>query len=183
MCDCILPQGASVVREPWNSLPARPERQRQMLRLEGVQRALPIEDDSSELHSTLHAADQREGRALHPDDEAPLGLQIRLPNLSDPSRLVAPLGEALQSRATPPGDRKETSDGSAQENSSTSCVGPTPRSTSNEQARRVLAGIMGKSKLGQRSFAALDNSRPLRTVRPGRLRSNLRLFSRGCIRP
>ena len=45
----------------------------------------------------IFVADQRQGRALHPDDEAPLGLQVRLPDLSDASGFLASLGEALQS--------------------------------------------------------------------------------------
>lgn len=83
---------------------------------------------------------RREGRALHPDDEAPLGLPVRLSNLSNARRQVAALGQALQSRATPPLTQKAIFDAAARAISSTSCVGPTASVRTGPSARPRTTG-------------------------------------------
>ena len=55
----------------------------------------------AELHAPLYAPDQRQGRALHPDPQAALGLPLRLPDLGDPSRLAPALARPLQSASDP----------------------------------------------------------------------------------
>ena len=61
-----------------------------------------------------HAPHQRQGRALHPDAQAPLGISNALPNLGDPGGLATTLGHPLQSSATPPSARQDPADRSAQ---------------------------------------------------------------------
>ena len=92
----------------------RAQRQRQVLRLQAVHPAMPRARHRAELHAALHAPDQRQSGALHPDTQAALGLSSPLPHLSDPSGLAACLGQALQSPPTPPSPRKANPDGPAQ---------------------------------------------------------------------
>ena len=82
----------------------------------------------AELHPSLHAQDQRQGGALHPDAKATLGLSPTVPDLRDPGRLASRLAQALQSSPTPSKPGKETAHGKTQTDPPTTCLGPTTRS-------------------------------------------------------
>ncbi len=71
-------------------------------------------DVSQRFTRPLHAPDQRKGRAVHPDPQAPLGLSLQLQDLGHQGGVATTLGQARQSPATPPSDRQDAAHGSAQ---------------------------------------------------------------------
>ncbi len=84
----------------WASAASAPDRQRQVLQLERLHGPVRREEHQPAFHPSLHASDQRQGRALHPDPQAPLGLSSGLPDLGAAGGLAATLGHALPSPPT-----------------------------------------------------------------------------------
>ena len=68
---------------------------------QGLRRARP----EAHLHQALHAQDQRQGRALHPDRAARMGLRQGLSNLRPPRRRAARLAAPLQLASAPRRDK------------------------------------------------------------------------------
>ena len=59
-------------------------------------RRLPRARPQAHPHQALHAQDQRQGRALHPDRAARMGLRPGLPDLRSPRRRTAHLAAPIQ---------------------------------------------------------------------------------------
>ena len=86
---CLLPAS----RHP---CPPRADRQRWVLPLPSLQRTLYAGRPPPSLHPPLHAPDQREGRTLHPDRTARVGLCPRLQHLRPAHRASRALAAPLQ---------------------------------------------------------------------------------------
>ena len=112
--DSVLPAGLALVRKPRHTLRASSDRQCQVLRLERIHGLVRRKGREPALHPALHAPDQRKGRAVHPDPQAPLGLSLQLQDLGHQGGVATTLGQARQSPATPPSDRQDAAHGSAQ---------------------------------------------------------------------
>ena len=61
-------------------------------RAKRLPRRLPRSRPQAHPHQALHAQDQRQGRALHPDRAARMGLRSSLPDFRPPSRRNCPSG-------------------------------------------------------------------------------------------
>ena len=70
-------------------------------RSQRFRQALAARRPQAQAHPALHAAHQRQGRALHPDQPARMGLPARLRELGRANRSHAPLAPRLQSPPTP----------------------------------------------------------------------------------
>src|SRR5438128_1110165 len=89
-----IAQRLGVVSRPRRAHRARDDRQRLRLSLPRLRGALCPARDAPSAHSPLHAADQWQGRALHPDTLARVGVFPALRHLGSPppcTRSVAPL--------------------------------------------------------------------------------------------
>lgn len=74
---------------------ARDDGQRLVLPIKDVPVSLPTARPSANLHQALHAEDQRQGRALHPNRAARMGLCSRLSELRSTIRRVDHLAPSL----------------------------------------------------------------------------------------
>ena len=75
---------------------ARHDRQRLMLSVRDVPNSLQSTRPAPSLHQALHAQDQWQGRALHPDRASRMGLRARLSQLGSAVGRVALLAPSLQ---------------------------------------------------------------------------------------
>ena len=92
-----LPQGGGrLLRQPRRHGRARHDRQRLLLQIEGLRQGLPRSRPQAHQHQALYAQDQRQGRALHPDRAARMGLCHRLSDFRSPRRRVAGLAAPIQ---------------------------------------------------------------------------------------
>ena len=83
-----LPQGRRrLLRKPRRHRRARHDRQRLLLQILRLPQGLPRARPQAHPHQALHAQDQRQGRALHPDRLARMGL---CPRLSTPQTSAPP---------------------------------------------------------------------------------------------
>src|SRR5262249_19599384 len=77
------------------------DRQRLLLPGLRVPRCLPRSRTQTHPNQALHAKDQRQGRALHPDRAARVGLRPALSHLNPPCRPAATLAASLQLAPAP----------------------------------------------------------------------------------
>ena len=92
-----------LVSSPWRDGPAPPHRQRVGLSGAPRARAVPPVERPPAVHPTLSAADQRQGRAVHPDPASRVGVPDALSQLGAPDCRPAPLSPLLQ----PPASSRE----------------------------------------------------------------------------
>jgi transposase len=77
----FLKASGRLLREPGREDRARDDRQRILLSLQSLRQSLQAAQPQTHLHETLHAKNQRKGRALHPDQPARMGLRSCLQHL------------------------------------------------------------------------------------------------------
>src|SRR5690606_3595672 len=78
-------------------------------------------------HAALHAANQRQGGAVHPDAAPPLGLSQAVPDLRTTNRRASPLAGRVQSPPAPSSPRHGPADRSPQGSARTTSLETTAR--------------------------------------------------------
>ena len=72
-----------------------------MLQIQSLPRCLQKVRHQAYPHQALHAPDQRQGRTLHPDNVARMGLRNRIPELTPAKSRLAEMAAPLQLASTP----------------------------------------------------------------------------------
>ena len=75
---------------------SRHDRQRHQLPLPSLRQGIALAQNQAPAHQTLHAKNQRQGRALRPDLLARMGLRASLRHIRSPRRRTARLASSLQ---------------------------------------------------------------------------------------
>src|SRR5437899_8240654 len=96
----FLKSAVALLRQPRCFDSACHDRQRLLLQIEGLRQGLPRSRPQACQDKTLYAEDQWQGRALHPDGAARMGLRHCLPDIKSPRRRTA--GLAAQVQLAPP---------------------------------------------------------------------------------
>ena len=114
LCSGLFAPCARLLRASQRAMRTRAHRQRQGLHVERVPGYVPGRRSPASANSALHASHEWQGRALHPDVAATMGLPPSLPNIGTASRRVAALGCRVQSPPSPSSPRHEAADRSPQ---------------------------------------------------------------------
>src|SRR5207302_10691248 len=95
-CHCLPARRRRLLR-PARHFPSPPaHRQRLLLSLPPLPHRLPPTRHPAPLHPPLHSTHQRQGRTLHPNRPARVGLRSPLPQLRRTRSAAFPLDRALQ---------------------------------------------------------------------------------------
>ena len=92
----FLKAGGRLLHKPRRRDRARHDRQRIMLQVESFRPSMPRPRPQACQDQALHAQDQRQGGALHPDGATGMGLRHRLPNFRPTRRRAARLDAPIQ---------------------------------------------------------------------------------------